>query len=386
MILPRSDSNPLAKLRIGVVCYPSLGGSGVIATSLATGLAQRGHELHLISTAPPTRPEASHPRLHFHPVVVTEYPLYEHSNYTVAVASAIVEVTRQHQLDVLHLHYAVPHAASALLARAILGAAMPKTVITLHGTDVTRAAFDPSAQVVTRFAVEAADLITVPSIFLREEAHERLGISRTHEVLVAPNFVDSERFRPAASVAPRPAEAPIRIVHVSNLRPVKRPLDLVSVFERVRRVRPARLRVVGDGPGLLVLEEAVKERGLADDVEILGRIGEPAQVLADADVFLLPSASESFGVAALEAMASGVPVVAYQVGGLPEVVTLDAGRLVPAYDEDAMAQAVLDLTSDPQRHLELRRSARSRAVSEFGDQAAFDRFETLFQTLLEPRP
>lgn len=377
---------PRHALRIAVVCYPSLGGSGVIASALAAGLARRGHELHLISTAPPSRPEALEPRVRFHPVIVTEYPLYEHSNYTVAVAAAIVEVVRSHRIDVLHLHYAVPHAASALLARAVLGPSMPRTIMTLHGTDVTRAPEDPSARVVTRFAVETADLITVPSAFLRQAAHEALGLAPERSVRVAPNFVDVERFRPSPAPSPRSPGAPLQLVHVSNLRPVKRPLDLISVLERVRRSRPARLRVVGDGPGLAVLEEAVKERGLSGDVELLGRVADPAAVLARADVFLLPSASESFGVAALEAMALGVPVVAYQVGGLPEVVTPETGRLVPAFDQDAMAEAVLALTEDPTRHLRLCEAARARAVTEFGSEPAFDRFEALLAELREPKP
>lgn len=373
-------------MRIAVVCYPSLGGSGVVASTLAAGLARRGHELHLISTAPPSRPEAQHAGLTHHPVVVTEYPVYEHSNYTVAVAASIVEVVRAHAIEVLHLHYAVPHAASALLARSILGAAMPKTVMTLHGTDVTRAPEDPSARLVTRFAVEAADLITVPSAFLRERAHDDLGVDRAHDVVVAPNFVDVERFRPAGPLAARSADAPLELVHVSNLRPVKRPLDLIAVFERVRRARPARLRVVGDGPGLAVLEEAVKERGLSRDVELLGRVGDPTGYLAGPDVFVLPSSSESFGVAALEAMASGVPVVAYRVGGLPEVVTAEVGRLVPPFDEEAMAQAVLELTADPAAHLAARHAARARAVTHYGAEPAFERFEALLAALLEARP
>jgi len=373
-------------LRLGVVCYPSLGGSGVIATSLACGLAERGHEVHLISTAPPTRPETQHPQLHFHPVEITEYPLYPHSNYTVAVAAAIVKLTESHSIDLLHLHYAVPHAASAMLVRAILRDALPATAITLHGSDVMLAQNDFSAPIITRFAVEAADLLTVPSAFLQKEAYARLGISRRHEISVIPNFVDVERFQPLTPMQPRQTDAPIQLVHVSNLRPVKRPLDLIEVFERVRRKKPAHLRIIGDGPCLQRLQDVVTERNLSEHVEILGRVADPRRLVADADVFLFPSASESFGVAALEAMALGVPVVAYAVGGLPEVVTTDAGQLVAPYDEEAMACAVLALTEDPQRHLASREAARRRAVAEFSGRPAFDRYEALFLALMDSIP
>lgn len=382
----------MSRRRIAVVCYPSVGGSGVIATALASGLATRGHEMHLISTAPPTRSQAGPARLRFEPVRVTEYPIYEHSNYTVAVAAAIVETVRKHAIEVLHVHYAVPHAASALLARSILGAKMPKTIITLHGTDVSRAPDDPSAKLVTRFAVEAADLITVPSEFLAQEAHTKLGVSSEREVQVTPNFVDIDRFRPARSPRVVGPEQPLVLVHVSNLRPVKRPRDLIAVLERVRTIRPARLRVVGDGPGQADLQQLVHERGLEHEVELLGRLADPSEVLRASDVFVLPSASESFGVAGLEALASGVPVVGYRVGGLPEVVTEDSGRLVAAHDVGALAEAVLEITRTPTLYQQLRTGARERAVSMFAADAALDRFETLLEELaplstdLSPHP
>jgi N-acetyl-alpha-D-glucosaminyl L-malate synthase BshA len=365
-------------LHIGVVCFPSLGGSGVVACELALGLAARGHDVHVLATARPARAQSSE-RLTFHPVRVPKYPVFEHPPYTLAVASLIVEVAHAHALDVLHVHYAVPHAASALLARAVLGARAPRLVTSLHGTDVAPLGADPAYRSVTAHAVAASDAIIVPSGYLRGEVRARLGLPAGTPVEVVPNFVDTERFAPGP---PRPRARPV-LFHVSNLRPVKRAVDLVEVLVRVRRHLDARLVVVGDGPDAPAVEDRAAALGVDRHVQLLGRRDDFLGELRAADAFVLPSEVESFGVAALEALSAGVPVFGYRVGGLPEVVVDGVGRLVEPFDTEALAGAIVETLAAPAAHAAMARAARAHVLERYRREPAIDRYLTIFQSLLE---
>ncbi|MEO8602680.1 MAG: N-acetyl-alpha-D-glucosaminyl L-malate synthase BshA [bacterium] len=380
-------------LRIGVVCYARFGGSGVVAAELASGLAARGHRVHVIASAAPGRVLRVSERLHLHVVHVPEYPVFDHAPYGLAVAGAIVEVASAERLDLLHVHYAVPHAASAYLACQVLDAAAPRCVITLHGSDVTPVGSEPSYRAVTRFAVAAADHVTVPSEYLRRQAHHHLDLAEQPPIEVIPNFVDTDHFAPAARRDRRvfdalfgaPADGPV-LFHVSNFRAVKRPTDLIDVLVAVRRRVPARLVLVGDGPERLRTAEHARACGVADSVCFLGQRPDFADLLPHADAFLLPSESESFGVAALEALSAGVPVFAYRVGGVPEVVVPEVGVLVAACDVAALAQAVLNGLEDPAQLAERGRAARAHALAHFRRDRALDRYEACFRRVVERSP
>lgn len=380
----------MSPLSIAVVCLPGLGGSGVVAAELALGLAARGHRIHVVATEIPER-IATHPDtpIAFERVDVPTSPVFEHGPYDVAVASTLVELARRTPIDLIHLHYAVPHAASALLVASVLGPHAPATVITLHGTDVTRLGVHPSLAAVTAFAVAACDGITAPSHYLRAAAAERFAIAG-ERIEVIGNFVDLDRFAPPTARAPAefstllPGDGPV-LFHVSNFRPIKRPLDLIEVLARVRRHLPARAVLVGDGPERAAVARRADELGVRDAVCLLGRRDDFAKLLGHADGFILPSESEGFGVAALEAMATGVPVFGYDVGGLPEVVADGAGTLVPCCDVDALAAAVVAGIADPARRDAMGKAARARAVDRFGDRAAIARYETYFRRVLARR-
>ncbi|TNF37960.1 MAG: N-acetyl-alpha-D-glucosaminyl L-malate synthase BshA [Deltaproteobacteria bacterium] len=385
-----------APLRIGIVSYPTYGGSGVIAAEVGLGMAQRGHCVHFIGTDPPRRFESA-PGVAFHSVEVCDYPVFQHPPYALALASKLVEVATWASLDVIHVHYALPHATSALLAAQILGPRAPKVVTTLHGTDITIVGTDPIYLPITRHSVERSDAVTAPSRFLRDATRELLDLP-TLPVEVVPNFVDCAHFAPperrdrarmtrlfrrlGGPMDPAVDDAPT-LVHVSNFRPVKRVHDVLSVFERVNAVRPARLLMIGDGPDRSSVEARVRTLGLHPRVRFLGRQSEFVEALRECDVFLLPSRSESFGVAALEAMACGVPVVASRVGGLPEVVTPgETGELVACGDVDGMARAALEIVSDPRRRERLGATAREHALTRFRDQPAIDRYEAVYRSVL----
>jgi N-acetyl-alpha-D-glucosaminyl L-malate synthase BshA len=383
-------SEPLA---IGIVCYPSLGGSGVVASELALGLARRGHRIHLIASSRPSRELPPCASETFHEVRVPPYPVFEHAPYTLAVASTIAEVARTHGLDLVQVHYAVPHATSALLARQVLGAAAPALVASLHGTDVTRVGSDPAYRAVTAHAVAAADGITVPSDFLRREARRCLGIAESQPIDVLPNFVDTDHYVPAplrlperlATLFPTPAmPGTSYLFHVSNFREVKRVPELMEVLARVRRERPARLVLVGDGPTRGAAVERADALGVSDAVVFLGRRSEFVEYLQHADAFVLPSETESFGVAALEAQSAGVPVFAYRVGGIPEVIVDGVtGCLVEPHDPEHLAQALVEVLGDPERRDAMGRAARDHAVTHFAEPAAFDRYEAYFRRVIE---
>jgi N-acetyl-alpha-D-glucosaminyl L-malate synthase BshA len=374
-------------LRIGISCYPTWGGSGVVATELAMALAASGDEVHVISYALPSRLELVDPLLHFHEVVVPHYPLFEYPPYSLALATKIVEVARHHQLDVVHVHYAVPNAVSAVLAREILEPQSIKVVTTLHGTDITLVGNDPNYLATTRFGIMKSDQVTAVSESLRRVTRQLLDIP--NDIHVVPNFVERARFERARGQegARRWARSGEKIlVHISNFRPVKRVLDVVGVFERVRRQMPARLLLVGDGPERSKVEQRCRQCDICDDISFVGNLPRVEEILTGADLFVLPSETESFGLAALEAMACGVPVIATNVGGLPEVVRHGSdGLLFPVGDVAAMAAAATEILRDGERWSRMSDSARQRALGDFEQDKIVARYRDIYELALRGR-
>jgi N-acetyl-alpha-D-glucosaminyl L-malate synthase BshA len=378
-------------LRVGIVCYPTFGGSGVLAAELGVGLARRGHRVHVLSYEIPGRLDHLVENLSFHEVVTPSYPLFE-SPYTLALASKIVEVTRYEGLDILHAHYAVPHATSAYLARQILGPEAPRLVTTLHGTDITLVGNDPSFLPITRFSIVESDAITTPSEFLRQATYRNLDVPETVSIEVIPNFVDTDRFAPGPA---RPAELralfgrawsagdrPAVLVHVSNFRPVKRVDDVVRIFAAVQKVRPAVLLLIGDGPERSRVEALGRQLCAPGSVALVGKMQSFVELLQLGDVFLMPSESESFGLAALEALSCGVPVVASRIGGLPEVIPDgEVGFLAPVGDVAGMAALVVRILDEPGLRERLSANARAHAVRRFRTDPAVERYLAVYERL-----
>lgn len=330
-------------MNIGITCYPTYGGSGAVATELGIELAKRGHEVHFISYAHPFRLPHFLERVYFHEVEVVRYPLFDHSPYPLALAAMMHEVTLQQGLDVLHVHYAIPHATSAWIAKEMLGAEHGlKIITTLHGTDITLVGQERSFEAITRFSIERSDGLTAVSDYLKRETVDHFGID-ADQIRVIPNFVDTVAYDRSAhpcrkSSLAQPGEK--LVMHISNFRGVKRVRDVVRIFDRIRREVPSRLIFVGDGPDRPEAAEEAARLGLTRNVVFLGKQDSVAELLACADLFLLPSQSESFGLSALEAMAAGVPVVATRTGGVPEVVEDGvSGMLGEVGDVEGMAEA-----------------------------------------------
>jgi len=361
------ESEATRKMKIGITCYPTYGGSGVVATELGMELATRGHEVHFISYASPIRLNAASDRIHFHEVEVTTYPLFDHAPYALALAVKMAEVAESAGLDLLHVHYAIPHSVSALLARMMSAPRRLPFITTLHGTDITLVGADRSYLPVTRFSIEQSDGVTAVSSYLREETIRQFDVRRPIEVI--PNFVNCDLYKRSEEKKDlacwAPGGEPV-LMHLSNFRAVKRVTDVVEIFARVREKRPARLVMIGDGPDRGAAEYLARQRGLAKDVCFLGKQDHVYAKLGQADLFLLPSDQESFGLAALEAMACEVPVVATSVGGIPDVVTHgEDGFLVPARDVAAAASAALEILSSPGRTREMGRKARENAMKRY---------------------
>ncbi len=375
-------------MKIGISCYPTLGGSGVVATELAMSLAELGDEVHVISYAMPTRLRLVEPNLAFHEVLVPHYPLFEYPPYSLALATKMAEVARYHRLDLLHVHYAVPNAVSAVLARDIVGGNHLKVVTTLHGTDITLVGNDPNYLATTRYGIERSDAVTAVSDSLRRDTIERLGIERAIEVI--PNFIEPERFEHASSQLDRGGarrwargDEPV-LVHVSNFRPVKRVVDVVRVFERISEEIDCSLLLVGDGPDRALVEQHCRESDRCDRVHFVGNTDSIEEVLVGADLFLLPSETESFGLAALEAMSCEVPVIATDVGGLPEVVEDGVtGFLRPVGDIEGMATAGLELLRDRELRDRFADAARRIAVERFSEAAIVERYRDLYRRVAE---
>lgn len=370
-------------MKIGITCYPTYGGSGAVATELGLKLAERGHEIHFVSYAQPFRLGHFRERVFFHEVEMEAYPLFEHPPYSLALAVAVHDAVRNFDLDLVHAHYAIPHAASAWIAREMLeGERDLPVVTTLHGTDITLVGGHPSFHAITRFSILKSDRVTAVSEYLRDETVGTFGIPR-ERIDVIPNFIDTEIYRrdkvPCHRATLAPDGQPI-VMHVSNFRPVKRAVDVVEVFARIRRKVGARLVLVGDGPDRPVVLERARELGVGDHVLFLGKHASVDELLACADLFLLPSAGESFGLAALEAMACGTPVVASRVGGLPEVVEDGvSGFLLEVGDVEAMAEAAVSILSDAPRWSALSRGARAAAVERFSSDRVVPVYETLYR-------
>lgn len=374
-------------LRIGITCYPTYGGSGAVAIDLASALANRGHEVHVISYGTPFRMSTAG-NLILHEVAVPTYPLFRYPPYDMALASKMAEVASDHQLQVLHAHYAIPHSMVAYLAREILGNQRVAVVTTLHGTDITLIGSDPSYRPATQFALRRSDGVTAVSEYLAKETNRTICGDCSIEVI--PNFVDIVRFAPRKRSELRDsfaAEGEPLLVHISNFRPVKRVCDVIRVFHHVYRDHPARLLMIGDGPERPAAERLSRELELHSRVLFTGSLPDAAPLLAQSDAFVLPSDGESFGLAALEAMACGVPVVAARAGGLPEVVRDGVeGILADVADVETMGRRLSSLLADKTAFEAMKMAARRRAETTFATSMIVPHYEDFYRRALARRP
>lgn len=374
-------------MKIGITCYPTFGGSGVIATEIGMALARRGHEVHFICYEVPRRLDRFTENIFFHEVIVPDSPVFKYAPYSVALASKIVDVHKQETLDVLHVHYAVPHATSAFLAKQVIGHNAPKIITTLHGTDITLVGRDKSYLPITRFSITESDGVTCPSEFLKNVTYEKLGIPTTQPITVIPNFVNTEQFKPRERT-----EAAIRrligegkkvlplIIHASNFRTTKRIDDVIRVFHGIQQQQDSYLLMIGDGPERSMAESLVDELALRDRVIFLGNQEHIVDILPYGDLFLLPSQHESFGLAALEAMSCGVPVIASDVEGLPEVVRHGVvGYLAPLGDIETMSKYGVEILSTPLLAEDFARAARKHVENSFGESTMIDRYEEFYE-------
>jgi L-malate glycosyltransferase len=371
-------------MRIGITCYPTYGGSGVVATELGIELAARGHEVHFISYAMPIRLSVGGERIFFHEVEVTNYPLFDHPPYTLALATKMAEVAEQASLDLLHVHYAIPHSVSALLARMMAAPRRLPFITTLHGTDITLVGSDRSYLPITRFSIEQSDGVTAISNYLRVCTLTEFEIKRPVEVI--PNFVNCELYKRSPDGAGRSRWAPNGepiLMHLSNFRPVKRVADTVEIFALVRERIPAKLVMIGDGPDRGAAEYMVRKKRLSKDVFFLGKQDHVEERLGLADLFLLPSDTESFGLAALEAMACEVPVIATNVGGLPEVVTHGVdGYLFEPRDVATGARYALEILTRSDRGRSMGAQARASARRQYCSNDIIPLYEAYYQKVL----
>jgi N-acetyl-alpha-D-glucosaminyl L-malate synthase BshA len=374
-------------MKIGITCYPTYGGSGAVATELGLDLARRGHQVHFITYDSPFRLRGYTERVFFHQVETRmgRYPLFDHFPYTLALASKQHEVVLRERLELLHVHYAIPHATTAYLAREMLNGELPLRVITtLHGTDITLVGQESSFYGITKFSIEQSNMVTAVSSYLRDETYRAFGCG-TCDIRVIPNFVNLQEYRPGdGSGRGRLAPPEHKLVtHVSNFREVKRVKDVIRVFARIQRAMPATLIMIGDGPERMDAENEARDLGVAGDVRFLGRLDSVASLLQASDLFILPSQTESFGLAALEAMACGAPVVATRAGGLPEVIDDGVnGILEPVGSVEAMGRRAVELLRDPERHAELRAAAIAKAEW-FSADRVVPMYEALYHEALE---
>ncbi|HAC06010.1 MAG TPA: N-acetyl-alpha-D-glucosaminyl L-malate synthase BshA [Gemmatimonadetes bacterium] len=373
-------------MKIGITCYPTYGGSGAVATELGLELAQRGHEVHFVSYARPFRLDPFRERVFFHEVEMEDYPLFEHPPYSLALAVALHDTARKHELDLVHVHYAIPHATSAWIAHEMLGEERDlKIVTTLHGTDITLVGLHPSFHAITRFSILRSHGLTAVSKFLKRETVRDFTVPE-ERVEVIPNFIDTAVYRPGLVPSHRATLAPDGekiVMHISNFRAVKRAEDVVSVFAKLTAKQPSRLVLVGDGPERPRVLMRAEELGVRDRVMFLGKHTSVHEVLSCADLFLLPSASESFGLVALEAMACGTPVVASNVGGLPEVIEHGtSGYMFDVGDIDAMAEAGLRIMGDDEHWRSLSEAGRALAEERFSSERVVPQYERYYEQVL----
>jgi L-malate glycosyltransferase len=377
-------------MKIGITCYPTYGGSGVVATELGLELAQRGHDIHFISYAQPIRLTEPQPHIHYHEVEVSRYPLFDYPPYDLALATRMAEVAELYELDLLHVHYAIPHSVSALLARQMLAASPSRRklpfVTTLHGTDITLVGLDRSYLPITRYSIEESDGVTSISQYLKDKTLKEFEIKNPIEVVY--NFVNCDVYIRDKEAAQRRAEyaAPDEkvLVHLSNFRPVKRLTDVVEIFDRVRNKIPSKLLLIGDGPDRSKAEWLAVQKGIHNHVVFLGKQDRVQEKLAISDVMLLPSELESFGLAALEAMACKVVPITTQVGGLPEVIEHGrTGFMAEVGEVDTMAQYAIELLSDSKKLETMAVQARAMAQARFCSTKIIPQYEAFYRRVLE---
>ncbi|MGA2101798.1 MAG: N-acetyl-alpha-D-glucosaminyl L-malate synthase BshA [Candidatus Sulfotelmatobacter sp.] len=378
-------------MKIGITCYPTYGGSGVVATELGLELAQRGHEIHFISYAQPIRLRGAEPNIHYHEVEVSRYPLFDYPPYDLALATRMAEVAQLYDLDLLHVHYAIPHSVSAMLARQML-AAGPRAqrlpfVTTLHGTDITLVGLDRSYLPITRYSIEQSDGVTAISNYLRERTQRIFDVKKPIEVIY--NSVNCDVYLRDTKIAEemRREYAPDNqrvLVHLSNFRPVKRITDVIEIFDRVHKQMPSRLLLIGDGPDRSVAEWLAVQKGIHDDVLFLGKQDQIYEKLSIADIMLLPSELESFGLAALEAMACEVVPISTRAGGVPEVIDHgNTGYLADVGDVETMARYAIDLLNNEPRLREMGKRARAVAMERFCSTKIVKQYEDFYLRVLD---
>ena len=376
-------------MRIGFVCYPTFGGSGVVATELGKALAEKGHELHFITYHEPARMGSLRTNIFYHEVRLSNYPLFDFQPYELILTSKMVEIALKHKLDLLHVHYAIPHASAAVMARAILaskGLYLP-IITTLHGTDITLLGKDPAFEPVISHAINQSDAVTAVSASLKSDTLDFFGC-QNKAISCIPNFICPSHFAGTPDEELRsniaPEGQPI-LTHISNFRPVKRVQDVLKIFVEVRQRIPAKLLLVGDGPDRSTLEKSAEKFGLSQDVICIGKIKNPIEPLRISDLFLLPSETESFGLAALEAMASGVPVIASNSGGLPEVIEHGvSGFLHNVGDIESMANSAVQILENPRELAQFRKQAKARS-SVFHIDKILPQYEALYSKVLPPQ-
>jgi L-malate glycosyltransferase len=366
-------------MRIGITCYPTYGGSGIVATELGLELAQRGHEVHFISYANPIRLDPDTPGIYYHEVEVSNYPLFLYPPYSLALASRMAEVAERHRLDLLHVHYAIPHSISALLAQEMITERRLPFITTLHGTDITLVGADRSYFPITKFSIERSDGVTTISEFMRERTVEFFGIRKPIEVIH--NFVNCSLYRPDEEQQKRGSK---RILHISNFRPVKRVLDCLRALELVRKEVDAELILAGDGPDRGPAEQLARELDLERHIRFLGKQDHMERLIPRMHALHLPSETEAFGLAALEAMACGVPPVATRAGGVPDLITHGVdGFMEEVADIESQAGRLIALLADPGLHSRLAKAARETAVTRFDTDLIIPRYEAYYRTVLE---
>ena len=378
-------------MKIGITCYPTYGGSGVVATELGLELAERDHEIHFISYAQPIRLRGSEPNIHYHEVEVSRYPLFDYPPYDLALATRMAEVAQLYDLDLLHVHYAIPHSVSAMLARQMLsdgprGKRLP-FVTTLHGTDITLVGLDRSYLPITRYSIEQSDGVTAISNYLRDRTKKVLDVKKPIEVIYnsvncdvySRNRENADQIR--AEYVPNGERV---LVHLSNFRPVKRLTDVIEIFDRVHKQIPSRLLLIGDGPDRSVAEWLAVQKGIHDDVLFLGKQDQIAEKLSIADIMLLPSELESFGLAALEAMACEVVPIATRAGGVPEVIDHgNTGYLAEVGDVETMARYAIELLRNEERMREMGKRARAAAIERFSSARIVKQYEDYYRRVVE---
>ncbi|MCP4632017.1 MAG: N-acetyl-alpha-D-glucosaminyl L-malate synthase BshA [candidate division Zixibacteria bacterium] len=371
-------------MKIGITCYPVRGGSGVVATELGLQLAELGYEVHFISYTVPFRLHGYIPNLFFHQVEVMNYPLFKYPPYTLTLAAKMAEVARGWGLDILHVHYAIPHAACAYLAKGIIGEGAPKIITTLHGTDITLVGIDESFKSITEFSINSSDGITAVSEYLKTQTNRAFNIHK--DINVVYNFIDTEKYTPNSDTCSRnqlvDSDEKI-IMHISNFRPVKRAEDIIKIFDLIQREVPSKLVLIGDGPDAAKAITLAERLGVKDKVVSMGTQNAVEKILPCADLFLLPSQEESFGLSALEALSCGVPVIGYEVGGLVEVIENGAsGFLVKIGDAVAAKDRAVELLKNPDKLRYHGEKARERAVNKFNARKIINKYVEYYEQVL----